>query len=336
MKYSIDPPIELKSFIGPSPSWEELDHELSKRLRCRAVAVPSVRVGMLWMLEHLGLRRHESEVLVPRYVGRCILDALGRAALPALSLGIRTRAAVVVHSFGLEPDWEKLRPSLSSAGVPFIEDAPHGLMEEESCGEGSLGKFIALSKLLPMLKGGCFVPQDESLAEFMRQKRSESGPIWIPWWILMTLAPVRRGRHTAHCVAAESAYSVYPYSPSDNGPLRRNFREALRRLDEYSDVEVRRLGELRSALGARVIVPHARRLIYGVPILADGNSIEEDLSACGFCAERYTMDMACNMLSPRYEKVFWVPVHPGVREDDFHRLLDRLSVRRDGMQSDAA
>lgn len=236
----------------PGPSWEELDDAVSRALGRPAVAIPSVRVGMTWLLEDMGLKRNEHEVLVPRFVGRCILDAVGRAAHPVLTPGPRTKAAIVVHSFGRAPNWIKLKPELDRLNLPFFEDAPDALASDEKPAPGSLGKFIALSKFLPMPKGGAFIAGEPRFAELMRRRRAEKGPRWASWWTALMLWHMRR---TGSSLAAESAYALYFHAPSDNAALRRLFSIALAGMPERERAQASslagtglRLGRVKAAL----------------------------------------------------------------------------------------
>ncbi|MFH2204167.1 MAG: hypothetical protein ABIJ96_13695 [Elusimicrobiota bacterium] len=326
--YACEPSVPWTSYIGSLPSWRDLDGEVERLLGCRAVAVPSVRVGMLWALEHLGLSRHEDEVLIPRFMGRCILDALNRAARPVHELGPRTRAAVVVHSYGSAPDWERLAPALKAKGIPFMEDAPCALLRREKPAPGSLGKFIALSKMLPILKGGCLLTEDASLRSAVLERREQRGPFWVPWCILGGTAPLRSGRFMEGVVSAEVAYALYPHSPADNVALRSCFVRGLRQLEEYSLLETRRMRELAQAAGSRLLRPEDPLVVHAAAVLAERTDMGEQLAACGFYPELRHVDTARNLLAPKFERAHLLPLHPGVPEQAFARLLEIIRKAR--------
>ena len=126
-------------------TWERLDERASSLLGREVVAIPSVRTAALWILEYLGLSRHRDEILVPRYLGRCIINALSRRAFPAQSLSDRTKTAFVVHQFGFVQKLREIEDVFAGSGIPYVEDSPGGLDFRELCGPGSLGRLIALT-----------------------------------------------------------------------------------------------------------------------------------------------------------------------------------------------
>jgi hypothetical protein len=322
MSFSLEPAVPLSSLAVAPADWEAVDGALGEALGLKALAIPSVRVGLLWTLEHMGLGRHRDEVLVPRYLGRCILDAVGRAAHPVYSPGPATRAAILVHSLGLAPDFDKVLPRL---GVPFIEDAPDALSSKEGLAPGSTAKLFALSKFLPVLKGGAMITEDASLADAIRARRKDGAPAWVPWWILAALASHRRGRRCEGSAFVESAYSLYPNSPCDNSVLRGQLLGGVGKIPEFSAVASRRLGEAEKALGGRMLHPSARRLVRAAAF--ESTSAEEGavMASLGFDASGFHVDADRNIFSPRWVSARLIPLHPGVPEDVFRRLLKELA-----------
>lgn len=331
MSYAFEPAAPWTHYLGSGTSWEQLDDELSARLGRPAIALPSVRTGIYWLLQHLGLSRHTDELLVPRYVGRCILNTVGLGAHPALTPGPKTRLAMLVHWFGRDPDWQAVRPELERRGLRFFEDAPDGLAAREEPAEGSLGKFIALSKLLPLVKGGAFITDDAAVADALRRRRAGRGPAWAPWLALATLLPCRRGvRLRGNAFALEAAYALYPCCPADNGALRRGFRASLSLITSYAELEGRRTDALLKACGAAGLAPQARRLVHAVPIRAS-DAAASALRHAGFSDEAFHIDVAANMFAPRFERFHLVPVHPSVPAAGFEALLAGLREARVGV-----
>jgi hypothetical protein len=67
---------------GAAPTWEAVGRAAPAILGRDCLGLPSARVGLGWALEYLGTTRHRDHVLVPKFVGRCILNSLSRYALP--------------------------------------------------------------------------------------------------------------------------------------------------------------------------------------------------------------------------------------------------------------
>ncbi len=313
MSAPFEPVPSSADLLTTGASWEQLDERLTGLVGRPALAVPSIRVGMWWILEHLGLRRNEHEVLVPRFVGRCILDALARAAQPAYECSPRTRAAVLVHFFGKTPNWAAVRPELERRRLPFLEDSPDGLHAQEGPTPGSLGKFIALSKLLPMLKGGCLLTDEPVIAELIKRKRRAAGPLWARAFVAGALIANRMGRPKDGAASLEAAYTLYPHTASDSFVLRGLFMKALDRAEAYSRVETARLERLEAALAGRVLAPDARKLMHYVPVLpADG------------AAGQVTLDLDNNPFEPRFQKVCLIGVHPQVGDAEFESSVAAL------------
>lgn len=326
MSFSFEPPVTACGFGQGSAEWEELDKHLSDIFQKPAIAIPSVRVGLLWTLQHLGANRHEHEVLMPRYIGRCILDALHHAARPAHTLSNRTRLAVMVHTFGLKQDIETIRSRLQTEGVPFVEDASDSMRIGDSPVSGSLGKFIALSKLLPLLKGGCFLPGDPDIADMLRRKRSESTSRWVALWIQWVIGSHRRGRDVPGSAWVESAYALYPCSPSDSPSLRGSFYAALSHVKEYAAIEAERLKLLKDAVPGALIETEPSTLLR-CALLRPDPAIAAALAHQGFSSTPLHYDHAGNMLAPYFKKALAVALHPGISQEAFTGLIQSIQEK---------
>jgi hypothetical protein len=322
-----EPQVRLGDWACSRPvRWERIDDVASRLVAAEVVAVPSVRVALCWILEYLQLRRHVHHVLVPRFVGRCILNALNRVALPVEVLTNRTRAVIPVHQYGFRQDLEAVRELCLARGIPYVEDSPFGLEPMEAPGEGSLAKVIGLSKSLPLLKGAVALSGDAELRRFLRIKREYASP-WS-WPLFAILASVRCGRFgSSHSTWAEIAYELYPKSGGDNGAFRANFLAALRRSDQFERTIGARIERLQRDLGERLRVPSTTRLGTFALLRAgeDPQPAGEVLRRLRFDSALYHFDAHRNLLDPEFEKVFLIPLNPRVPEETFGALVTGLT-----------
>jgi hypothetical protein len=321
----LEPNVELGDYRLGASTWEELDVLATSAVGVPALAVPSLRVGICWTLEYLGLRRHADHILIPRFVGRCILNTINRAALPVEAWTPQTRAMLVVHQFGLRQHLEEVQAESAARAIPYLEDAPFGFEPREQPGMGALVKFLGISKVLPVLKGAIAVTGDDRLATFLRTKRRQSSA-WS-WPLLGALALLRRSRFAAsHSTAAELAYELYPESRGDNAVFRGNVRAGLERIGTWERAVGERLAHVRSALGDRVAIPDARRLASIVPyFVPDTDTVARAVfESHGFDPATYHVDVNRRLLAPEYRTACLIPVHPRIPRDTFERLVDDL------------
>lgn len=307
-----------------TPAWEEIDEGASEWLGHPCLALPSVRVGLCWALEHLGYARHRDHVLVPRFVGRCILNSIGRFAFPVEQPTKDTRIALVVDQFGLRQKLDELRPAFAHNRWLYIEDSPYGIGEKEAPGEGSVGRFIGLGKVFPVVQGALLMTDNAELRAHVRRKRSERTAWSLPVWLSML---VLRGEYVRrYSRLADAAYEMYPAAGGGSSWIRRNLIRVMDRAEEFAREAQARMSALADALGPRILLPELRRVGYLVPFLP-GQDLEAARAAFrkhGFDDAPLHIDLDRNMLAPRYVRSLFVPVNPRIPRDQFDALLDDL------------
>lgn len=325
--HPMEPPVRPGDYRLPvGATWERIDRAASDALGVSCIGIPSVRVGLSWTQEYLGLSRHNDHVLVPRFMGQCILNVVNRRGFPVQEGTAEMQLAIVVHQYGLRQDLETIARECRSRGCRYIEDGAFGIEAEERPGPDSLGKLLALSKVLPVLKGAILVSDDEGLVEFMKLKRLESS-IWS-WFVLMSLAFLRRKKHlSTYSALGGTAYELYLDSKGDNGWLRANLLSGLQRMDSFSTENQRRLAMVESLFGSMVIVPDTRKLAYAAPLLPGANveAAQEFFRAHGFNPDLYHIDVARNIFNPSYERFLIIPLSPRIPAVRFERLVESLA-----------
>lgn len=306
-------------------SWDHVDAVASSHIGAEWIGIPSVRVGIGWTLEYLGYRRHLDHILVPRFMGRCILNCFNRYALPVEASTPETRLAVVVHQFGLMQDLDAIQRESESKGLFYVEDSPYGLDETEKLGPGSLAKFIGFTKILPVLKGALVTSRDGSLIEFLKNKRQESS-LWS-WPVFAALGWVRKRRKAGkYSALADAAYEMYVECRGDNPWLRGNFAKAFGKLDAYAVETQRRLSMIEGRIKHQVLLPHARRVGYTVPYfpISDETLSQEAFNRNGFDPGFYHVDVARNLFHPNYQRCLLIPLNAKVPLRQFANLVDML------------
>jgi perosamine synthetase len=184
------------SRLSLGPKLQEFESALAEYVRARhAVALSSGTSGLCLGLQALGIGEGD-EVIVPsftfiaaanaiRYVGATPVfvdihprtlnldpEAVRQAITP------RTRAIMVVHTFGYPADLEALMQLAGHHNIHLVEDACEALGAELGNQKvGSLGKFGVFSfypnKPITTGEGGVLVTQDAALAETVRALRNQ-------------------------------------------------------------------------------------------------------------------------------------------------------------------
>jgi hypothetical protein len=327
--FPLEPTVVLGDLLGGGTTdWEAIDSLASHWLGQPCLAVPSVRVGLGWSLESLGLSRHRDHVLVPRFLGRCILNHVNRHALAVEEPTSRTRMAIVVDQYGLRQDVVALRAEFNAHQWSFIEDSPYGVGENETLAPGSLARFIGLTKVLPVVQGGLLIANDERIARHVRARRQEvrRPAAWAVWTVMLTF---RLRRYSPpHSALAEAAYELYNAIGGGNGTLRRNLRLAFEQIDAHTRQYAERMDAVTSALGEAGILPDLRRLCYVFPFLP-GSIIDEArpvFRRCRFDDTLYHVDVRRNMLNPQYRQALLVPMNFRIPRQAFDALLNGLTT----------
>jgi hypothetical protein len=311
--------------IRSQASWDAVDRAASSALGSPVVAVPSVRVALCWIMQHLGYARHRDHVLVPRFMGRCILNALNRTAFPVEAQTPQTRLALVVNQYGLPQRLDEIGAACASRGLRYVEDRPAGIAISERLGPGSLAACIGFSKVLPALQGAAVLSHDDDLLQFCRTRRAETSP-WS-WALFVMLALLRRrSRVGASSVLAELAYELYLPARGGNAALRTGMIEALQQLDEYARRAGERLALLQERFAGRLLSPEGVRLPYVVPLLTGDGApqVSDILARHGFDSQTYHIDVNRNMFNPAYEPACLIPLTPRIPETAFRALVGDL------------
>lgn len=325
--HALEPRITVADVVPREiPGWAAVDRTASAIVGHDCLGVPSVRVGLGWTLEYLGMRRHRDHVLLPKFVGRCILNSLSRYALPVEHPTPETRAVVVVDQYGLRHDHDAMMAECRRNDWVCLEDSPYGLGHEEGVAPGSLARFIGLGKILPVAQGALVLSRDGAILDFIRRKRAEwSGWSWLVWGAIAALR--MRRAVSSYSALADAAYEMYVPARGGNVALRANMLRGLARVSADTIVHETRLRRLASRLGSHVLMPDLRRLAYVVPFVP-GPALDAARAAfrrTGFDPTVYHVDVHRNPFDPSYVRTLLIPVNVRVPDRDFDALTECLA-----------
>jgi hypothetical protein len=310
--------------LAGAPSWEYLDALASSWLGRPCLALPSVRIGLCWALEAQGFSRHRDHILVPRFVGRCILNSLGRFALPVESPTPQTRIALVVDQFGFRQRLDALEPQFAQAKWSYVEDSPYGIGVDEAPGHASLGRFIGLGKALPVVQGALFIPGSEAIARSIKINRQKSSTWALPVWLTMLM--LRKRFPATYSDIADAAYEMYPATRGGCASLRGNLLAVFDQIRDHERESKSRLAEVAEQLRGHVIVPDQCRLGYVVPYLPRGGLAvaQAIFRKLNFSETALHIDLARNMLNPDYAKCLLIPLNSKIPQSALFELLYEL------------
>ena len=129
------------------------------------------RAAMVYALRALGMGRMD-EILVPPFLGQCVLSALTRAVFPTMTPSPLTKSILVFHQFGYPQEIEKIENVARRNGWVIINDCANTIFSV-SRGEMVIkwGDITVLSfpKLYPCTLGGALIsgrPEIENATDF--------------------------------------------------------------------------------------------------------------------------------------------------------------------------
>lgn len=308
------------------PSWADIDRTASKVFGFDGIGVPSLRVAIRWILEYHGLRRHADHVLVPRFVGRCILNTINRQALPVESCTDRTRAAIVVDQFGMRQDMAAISRECRERGLIYIEDSPCGVASTEAPSDGAAARLIGLTKALPIVQGGLVVTRDAALKRFLIERRDVVTP-WSRWMWLVMWSQRRHAQAPPYSPLANAAYEMYADATGGHGWMRGNIAAVLAQLSAVEREQASRMAAIASRLGAHALLPSTNRVGYVVPVIAgDATAAAQAvLARFGFDRQPYHVDVNRNLFSPNYVPALLLPLGHRIPRVIFDGMLAGLA-----------
>ncbi len=120
-----------KLLAGGRADVERVQEMLSEFFAKPVLLLNSARTGIHLALATHGVTRRD-EVLVPPFLGECVLNTINRTGFPALEFSPRTRALLAVHQFGYPQKMENIVPFARAHGLLLIEDCAFSFLSSYS------------------------------------------------------------------------------------------------------------------------------------------------------------------------------------------------------------
>jgi hypothetical protein len=133
----------------------------------RALPFSSARAAMVYGLRSLGIGRMD-EILVPLWLGHCILSALSRTAFPTMTPSNRTKAILVYHQFGYPQKMESIEKAAMRNGWIILNDCANTIFSHyRGANIIKHGDFsvLSFSKLYPCILGGALISSRSEIQE---------------------------------------------------------------------------------------------------------------------------------------------------------------------------
>jgi len=279
------------------------------------------RSAMVSGLKALGLQRTD-EILVPPFLGQCVLSALSRAVFPAMSPSGRSRAILVYHQFGFPQDIRAIESYAHDKNLTILNDCANTLF---SCTNGNSllewGDFtiISLSKLYSCGLGGGLYSRRKDIYENILDDHRElsDGQRERADLALETLIKINSGVY-----GAETVYEInglYGYLPDVAAfPEKSHYGLPSTEEELHDDITHRKnIWSIVSNLFPDR-VPECENIEvipFAIPIFGDpekleviSNKIRNELS---LDVPVLHFDFARNMLNPDYRQSLVIGCHDG-------------------------
>lgn len=131
----------------------------------RLIPYFSGRSAMVFGLKALGMDRMD-EIMVPPYLGHCVLSALSRVSFPAMSVSERTRAILVYHQFGFPQRIDEIEDFARKRNLIIFNDCANTIFTEVG-GQNIVAwgdvAIVSLAKLFPCGMGGGLWMKDKEV-----------------------------------------------------------------------------------------------------------------------------------------------------------------------------
>ena len=314
-------PYDLISF-NPM-SWTDIDTRFSTWVGKPVIFIPSIRVALNWLLESKGLTRNTSEILVPRYLGRCILNSLNRVSFPVQHISSNTKFALLVDQFGRRQNLSLISSFFNKHNISYVEDSPYCVNFNESVSCHSTGRFIGLSKVLPIVMGGLFMSSDEYLNSLLLSRRDRVSI--SSYGVFLSMACQRFKSPLKSTTLAEITYESFQSSAGLSFFMRSNITAAIIKLSLYENNNSERYEYFFSKFGEQILSPRAKLHQYLAFLPSDkGNLSAQYIDQLLIKPMRMMIDLNNSIVSPNYQPCMVIPICNDLPFNIFKKFVDDL------------
>jgi hypothetical protein len=133
--------------------------DLSELAKAKIIPFSCGRAALVYSLEALEVKRID-EILVPPYLGHCVVSALSKTTFPSMSVSHRTKAILVYHQFGYPQKVDEIEKIAHKHNWIIANDCVNSLSSEyQGTNLLNWGDFaiVSLAKLYSCAIGGGLV-----------------------------------------------------------------------------------------------------------------------------------------------------------------------------------
>ncbi|MBF0594903.1 MAG: DegT/DnrJ/EryC1/StrS aminotransferase family protein [Candidatus Omnitrophica bacterium] len=293
--------------------------------------IASARSGLTAGLRALGCGRMD-ELLVPPYLGQCVLSALNRSSFPAMSVSSRTRGMLVFHQFGFPQKIDLIEAAAMKKGYFIINDCAHllsGRYQGRDVVRWGDVTVMSFPKFFPSVLGGALMTAREDLLQRIDQQRAVIDEARFLDEAYDILKRVKSSDRLVSVLDVEAVFGYLPDLlafpdralaglPADEKALG---GEIQRRVDLWS--------LLKKHFPSRVPVCDDSDVVpFAIPLelrAGDREDVLEDIR------EQWSVDLpvlhfdfARNMLAPDYRRAVVIGCHEGWKRELVVGIVDQL------------
>jgi hypothetical protein len=283
------------------------------------VLASSGRGAILLMLREWALNRYASRVAVSRFISACVIDAVVRGAFPVdVATAGGSDAALLYHQYGFT----------QKRGVQgrVLEDICHAFFSTADTGKRnwmgdaavfSLPKFFPTSSMV-----GGIITRDQKLAKGLRARRdAHQGEHLVN---SREMGEIFRSRYHSGGGALEEIYTARLIDPRVLDTELGGLPSTLKAIRDVGSKRRSVMLELLAATNGQGLPPDWIDLLsQSLPFLFPVCGTEETLARAkqalleiGVAVDLYQIDLARDMMAPRYLPMLLIPCH--------HEIPDRI------------
>jgi len=302
------------SEIAPAP--ELVEDLLSNWFDAPTLLFSSARAACHVFLAEMGFHPYRQTITVPKFLSRCILNALTLNAFPTHQAG--GDALLYYHQYGY-----RLR---SDAREPLvIEDACHAFFSRAESGARSWRGQVALISLPKFFSthgpAGALIVFDLKLLDRIQARRDSSDqidPALASWRREVIIDASVSGEGSPVHRLLESAYALLTEYPKVDPQTLSGFPGTLTALSAIGAARRERLElfaeELAEAFPHFMFEHGLDDLPYALPFFGSGDrsvleNIDSALSHLGLHCGIYSLDVARSSYDPEYRHCVLMPCH---------------------------
>lgn len=336
------PSFELKGLtnllLAGKDSSKEIEKILSEYFGRQVILVNSARTGIYLSLAAKGIKRID-EILVPKYLSQCVLNAITHTAFPVLEMSDRVKAMLVLHQYGYPQKMEEILSFAKANNIFVIEDCAHtfsSLYDNKKAGTFGDSAVFSFSKIFPTIMGGCIVTDDEDVISYSREYlRKQKSLSWsfisnlslIPILLYYLTTNLKHKNLLSHWL--EVFYSQYIYFPNPNKHVSFLLNNALNELKGSIQTRANNYRILKESFASPYYEQIESKSVVDpllFPIWGDVKDLtahSNKLKNMGITSEIVHFDVERNLLNPNYVKCLTVPCHQQISEEILKKIIEK-------------